>query len=576
MAANPPFPPPILVNQRLTAVKIPCCLCGIMIESNSANQCPSCLAQKYNLQDKLQRGPGNADYVTIYQCRLCRRYQKTEKLFVDAEPESPELLELCLRHIPALTATTSTLNAPKLHLVDAAWIWTEPHSMRFKLKLTVQTEMQSVMIQQRVMVEQRCQFRQCPACKREFTNRTWTALVQLRQKLSDETAPKRGLRYLEMAIRGNSKVRKHVLKIDAVKNGFDFYFLTTAQAQAFTSFLQRVAGVRVKTTKKLVSADVKNNTQHWKHTFTCDLMPLCKDDLVLIHKTAAGRGCKLAGCLVLVTKVATALHLVSASPQRVKLPDSEMELSSEAYYKNEKLFTVLLASHRMVRFVVLDVEVCSQLDYQQQADHIYRGPHSGVEKYALADVLVARESDFGVNDETYRCVTHLGNLISVGDTVLGYDLVTCTVLQPDDWEMLESFSSGFVLPDVVLVKKITGKNENDNRADSGNHNRTETSNASHVDNDKEENEGEELPPKAGGRISKRRERRRRRKEGKRARELEESAVRMGFLEDENHGGHQQSFESELTNDPRLASELAALERDLGTVGLEEEEEKEQN
>jgi nonsense-mediated mRNA decay protein 3 len=61
----------------------------------------------------------------------------------------------------------------------------------------------------------------------------------------------------------------------------------------------------------------------------------------------------------------------------------------------------------------------------------------------LADVQVARESDFGSNDETFNCVTHLGNLIRPGDIVLGYDL-TATV--GGDWEMEESFHNSFVLP----------------------------------------------------------------------------------------------------------------------------------
>lgn len=48
-----------------------------------------------------------------------------------------------------------------------------------------------------------------------------------------------------------------------------------------------------------------------------------------------------------------------------------------------------------------------------EASMMYQGPHSGIEKYALADMQVAREADFGVNDDILTCVTHLGHLIQV-------------------------------------------------------------------------------------------------------------------------------------------------------------------
>lgn len=114
----------------------------------------------------LQRGPGGGDIV-IHQCRQCRRFERTEKVFEYLDIESPELLALCLKHIPALASSAD----PKMHLVDAMWIFTEPHSMRLKVRLTVRTEVQNVMIQQRVMVELIQKWKLCPDCNREYTNR---------------------------------------------------------------------------------------------------------------------------------------------------------------------------------------------------------------------------------------------------------------------------------------------------------------------------------------------------------------------------------------------------------------------
>lgn len=154
-----------------TALQIPCCICGTMIVPNAANQCSSCLAQDFDLKSLLQRGPGGGDII-IHQCRQCRRFERTERNFDYLEMESPALLSLCLKHIPALSAAE-----PKMNLVDAMWIFTEPHSMRLKVRLTVRTEVQNVMIQQRVAVELYLKWKQCPDCNREYTNRVSTKML---------------------------------------------------------------------------------------------------------------------------------------------------------------------------------------------------------------------------------------------------------------------------------------------------------------------------------------------------------------------------------------------------------------
>jgi nonsense-mediated mRNA decay protein 3 len=517
----------------LTAVEIPCCVCGTMIFPNAANQCPSCLAQDFNLQSRLQRGPSGAEHSTVFQCRECRRFKRTEKHYEHAEPESPELLSLCLKAIPALSSSAE----PRLHLVDAGWVYTEPHSMRWKVRLTVRTEIQSVTLQQRVVVELYNQFQQCIDCNREFTNRTWHAVVQLRQKRTDD-APKKGLAALEMALAKSKEIRKHVLRVENFKNGFDFYFLSLSYAQAFSAYLQRVGPMRVKTSKKLISQDYKNNTANMKYTVVCDLVPFCRDDLIVIHKSAKG---KLSGRLALVTKVSSVVHLIDSSPKRESVMDSQMELSPDAYYKQEKLYTMLQAANRLVPYVVLDVELCREEDGD---DQMYKGPTSGKEKFALADVQVARESDFGVNNTTFSCVSHLGHLVRPGDTVLGYDIVANV---GGDWEMEESFNGGFVLPDVVLVKKITS--------------------AAQL---------AESEPKMG--TTKKRERRKRRKEGKKSRELEESAARMGFLGDDliENVDEDRDFEAEIEGDSDLAEndfaalELASENPDTSSIPDEEE------
>lgn len=540
-----------------------------MILANNANQCGACLAQEFDLHSVLNKGPvASGSDIVVHQCRQCRKYERGKtKKYEYLEPESPELLSLCLRLIPALSSSHS----PKLHLVDAMWVWTEPHSMRFKVRLTVRTEVMNVTIQQRVLVELYVKFKQCQECNREYTNRTWHALVQLRQKRNDDS-PRKGLRMVEMALARHPDIRKQVLSVDASRQGFDFYFMSLVHAQAFAAYLARIAPMRIKTTKKLVSTDVKSNTANLKHTVACDMVPLCRDDLVMVHKSA--KGCNIAGRICLVTKMSSTVHLVDGSPRRSPIMDgATMELSPETYYKSggDKHYLTVCSSRRMIRFVVLDVEMCqddSNYDHHNCGDYndgdnenknnsdrasklLYKGPSSGVHKFALADVQVARESDMGHNNESFCVVTHLGNLLQVGDVVMGYDMVSSVLSGVVDWSSDNCFQSHFTIPDVVLVKKIKGSATEG--VGQGNK------------NGEGEDEDEDESHKKNQKISKRKERRKRRND-KKARELSEAATRMGFVEEDGqHDFEQDDFEQELENDPELEEELNAAEREFTAV-----------
>lgn len=551
----------VLVN------KIPCCLCGTMILPNAANQCTACLAQNFDLKQMIQGKDGEP--LTVHQCRQCRRYARTETHYEDCEPESPQLLSICLKHIPVLVKRGHSSN--RLKVVDASWIWTEPNSMRLKVRVTVRTDMESVTIQQRVPVEYIVRWKMCTNCNREYTNRTWHALVQLRQK-REAGAPRKGLAALEMALSRNRDIRKNVIKIDASRHGLDFYFLGLPQAQQFTNFLSRLAPMRTKTSSKMVSADAMNNTANMKHTLTCDMVPLCRDDLILVHKHSRS---SLGGRIGLVTKVSSVIHVIDASPKR-NHPVDAMELSADGYYKGgaDKGFTVLQTSERMIRFVVLDVEPCdphsSSSSSSHAADHddngSYKGPSSGVDKkYALADVQVARESDLGSNDEVLSCVTHLGHLIQPGDVVLGYDLVStaanlnATIQNASSSssnlmgaggvvDLEEVLHSNVVLQDAILVKKVSAKEQREAAEADG-----ETSSGEHgIGGD-----GTNSKKKRGATKKKLR---RQQKQDKKVRELEESAARMGFLDDLDEA--RAGFAHQLSEDPEFAEELDAVEREL--------------
>ncbi|CAG8701122.1 6106_t:CDS:2, partial [Racocetra fulgida] len=74
---------------------------------------------------------GIPKHATLQFCRNCERYLQPPNIWIRAELESRELLSLCLKKLKGLN---------KVKLIDAGFIWTEPHSRRIKVKLTVQKE----------------------------------------------------------------------------------------------------------------------------------------------------------------------------------------------------------------------------------------------------------------------------------------------------------------------------------------------------------------------------------------------------------------------------------------------------
>ena len=104
----------------LIAHKIRCCICGVMTEPNAANTCINCLKSQIDITEGISRSN------ILQHCRECNRYLRPP--WVTCELESAELLSLCLKNIKGLKL---------VKLLDATFIWTEPHSRRIKVKLTV-------------------------------------------------------------------------------------------------------------------------------------------------------------------------------------------------------------------------------------------------------------------------------------------------------------------------------------------------------------------------------------------------------------------------------------------------------
>ena len=104
-----------------------CCLCGVNIKVNEAMMCLSCLKGEVNVE------AGFEFTETCNECRDCGRWLDKGGQWIHADFESRELLNICLKKVGGL-------NQRGVKLADALWIYTEPHSKRLKIKLTIHRE----------------------------------------------------------------------------------------------------------------------------------------------------------------------------------------------------------------------------------------------------------------------------------------------------------------------------------------------------------------------------------------------------------------------------------------------------
>eukprot|EP00361_Fabrea_salina_P004001 CAMPEP_0202427048 /NCGR_PEP_ID=MMETSP1345-20130828/1330_1 /ASSEMBLY_ACC=CAM_ASM_000843 /TAXON_ID=342563 /ORGANISM="Fabrea Fabrea salina" /LENGTH=385 /DNA_ID=CAMNT_0049037639 /DNA_START=232 /DNA_END=1392 /DNA_ORIENTATION=+ len=305
-------------------------------------------------------------------------------------------------------------------MIDAGFIYTEPHSRRIKVRITVQKEVEGALLEQTFVVDYTVANLQCDDCKKTFTPHTWVAKVQLRQRVEHQ----RTFHYLEQLILKYSAHDK-VLKIKQVDKGLDFHFSNRSHANRFVDFIRGIVPVQVKPSKHLISHDLQNNTYNYKYTFSVEIIPICKDDLLVLPNTHNTGG---FGPLVLCHKVSNTVQLIN--PFTTK----RAELLPDRYWSHS--FRAYAAKTQMAEFIVLDIE---EEPNTQSMEIEKRGP-----KFKRVEVEVAKADMVGV--ESHRLFTHLGNILKVGDSVMGYDLKTLNSNEADE---LPPNS-----PEVVLVKKV--------------------------------------------------------------------------------------------------------------------------
>lgn len=263
-----------------------------------------------------------------------------------------------------------------------------------------------------------------------------------------------------------SQAHEHAVGIDSVRDGMDFYFGEKNSAEKFVHYLASTVPCRSKSNSKLISSDNHNNTANVKTTFSCDIVPVCKMDLVLLPKKLAQQ-CQGIARLCVVEKITTQIKLVDP------LSSQRSSVSGDKFWRDPKM-DIVLSSRDMIDFIVLDIESI-ETPYQNAPPkkkisvNLSKTELNEDEDLnpitTLAEVEVVRESDFGtssgycsyidsnslgislegVNDTTFHLITHLGLYLKAGDTVKGYDLTT-TNFSTD-------IEASYDFPDIILVKK---------------------------------------------------------------------------------------------------------------------------
>ncbi|GIY28755.1 60S ribosomal export protein NMD3 [Caerostris extrusa] len=314
-----------------TIGKIKCCDCDSLITPNPSNMCVECL----------------------------RKYLRPPDQWVICELESKELLTFCLKKIKSLK---------QVHLIDATFVWTEPHSKRIKVKLTIQKETHGVILQQEFVIEYIVRTLMCSDCHKNEAKNFWKAVVQLRQRVQH----KKTFFYLEQLI---LKFNMHLncINIKSSHAGVDFYFAKKDDARKMTDFFMQVVPCKYITSQQLISHDTHSNTFDYKYTYSVEIVPYLQE------------------------RFTNSIYLID--PRTLQIAD----VSSQQYWREP--FRAIGSLKQCTEYTVMET------NYIQDYERIkFAGQGRISQKHVLSDVWVVRSSELGLTESFMHSRTHLGHL----------------------------------------------------------------------------------------------------------------------------------------------------------------------
>ncbi|TKC40442.1 hypothetical protein EI555_008893 [Monodon monoceros] len=277
---------------------ISCCDRGAPISPNPASICVACLRSKVDISQGIPK------QVSLSLCKQCQRYFQPPGTWAQCALESRELLALCLKKFKAPLSN--------VRLVDASFVWTEPRSKRLNVKLTIQKEvMNGAILQQVFVVDYVVQPQMCGDCHRVEAKDFWKAVVQVRQK----TLHKRTFYNLEQLILKYG-MHQNALRIKEIHDGLDFCCSSKQHAQKMVEFLQCTVPTRYKASQRLISQDIHSNTYKYKSTFSVEIVPICKDNVVCPSPKLAQSLGNMSPICVCV-RVTSVIRVIDPNPLQV-------------------------------------------------------------------------------------------------------------------------------------------------------------------------------------------------------------------------------------------------------------------
>jgi len=174
-----------------------------------------------------------------------------------------------------------------------------------------------------------------------------------------------------------------------------------------------------------MGADLKSNIYNFKFTYSIEIPPLCRDDLVCLPTKLAQHLGNIPP-LVLCQKISSNIFFIDPFTLQIG------EITEPSRYWKYG-FKAIATRSSLVEYLIIDIDIIQ-----------YKG------KYALAEATVAKADSMSKNSQSYFTVTHLGNILNVGDSALGYDLENSNFNDSD----IVSLKGHVIRSEVILVKKL--------------------------------------------------------------------------------------------------------------------------
>ncbi|KAL7677344.1 hypothetical protein ACOME3_003580 [Neoechinorhynchus agilis] len=244
-----------------------CCVCQAVVPVNAFNTCLKCLQHSIDITE------GIVKKTQLYQCSKCERFLQPPNTWIDAALESPRLLGICLKRLPGLS---------KVRLVDAKFVWTEPHSRRLNVRLVVQKQ---------------------------------------------DIEHKKTLLYLEQVILKNGLHSTATQIKPCSSNGIDFYFQADSLARKFHQFVSIRVPCKSTSSKSLISHDVHSNIFNYKYIYSVEIVPICKDSVICLPPQLMSRFGNSMGPICICYRVTRLIHLIDPNTMKT------CQLSATDYFR---------------------------------------------------------------------------------------------------------------------------------------------------------------------------------------------------------------------------------------------------